>query len=99
MFAVTVRLEIRAAQTEMFLPHMRKQAADSLKEPGCHRFDVCLGEKSRTQIFLYEVYQDRKAFDSHLKSAHFLRFDQAVSDMVVSKHVHTWLLDAEVAAS
>ena len=38
-------------------------------------------------MFLYEVYDDRKAFDAHLATLHFKQFDPAVAPMVASKAV------------
>lgn len=56
-------------------------------EPGCRRFDVIepLGEPDR--VLLYEIYDDRAAFDAHCRAAHFLAFDAASRDLVATKQV------------
>ena len=97
MYVVTVAFEIRPEAAAAFLPLMLENARTSLaEEPGCLRFDVCGDETaegaSPARIFLYEIYQDRGAFDAHLASAHFQRFDQATGPMVTSKHVACWQL-------
>ncbi len=101
MYVVTVAFEIRPEAAAAFLPLMLENARTSLaEEPGCLRFDVC-GEETANdawpaRIFLYEIYQDRGAFDAHLASAHFRSFDQATGPMVASKQVTCWqLLAAE----
>ena len=33
-------------------------------EPGCSQFDVCVDPKDKSRIFLYEIYDDRAAFDT-----------------------------------
>jgi autoinducer 2-degrading protein len=37
------------------------------------------------QVFLYEVYENRAAFDAHLTSAHFRSFDATFVGMIDSK--------------
>ena len=48
------------------------RAARSATKPGCRRFDVIepLGEADR--VMLYEIYDDRAAFEAHVQTAHFL---------------------------
>lgn len=93
MYVVTVKLQIKPAYRAVFDPLMREQARASLaEEPGCHRFDICEPEDDGDAIFLYELYEDRSAFDLHLQSEHFRRFDMAVADMVESKSVATMRL-------
>jgi quinol monooxygenase YgiN len=48
---------------------------------------VCVDSADKASVFLYEVYDDRAAFDAHLATAHFKRFDAAVAPMVASKAV------------
>ncbi|QKV19103.1 putative quinol monooxygenase [Oricola thermophila] len=91
MYCVTVNFTLRPATRAAFMERMRQQAAESLeREPGCRVFDVWTDEDREDQIFLYEVYDDRAAFDAHLKSAHFRSFDAEVADMVAAKEVQTW---------
>ena len=73
---------------------IRENAAASLREePGCHHFDVCTSPDDPTEIFLYELYDDRAAFDAHLASEHFRAFDAMTADWVADKQVHTYLLE------
>lgn len=93
MYVVTVSFEINRDQGARFLARMRRQATDSLaKEPGCHRFDVCINPETAERVFLYELYEDRAAFDLHLASEHFRAFDAEVAEMVHTKTVQTWAL-------
>lgn len=93
MFVVTVTFEIHAERSAAFLAAVQENARLSLEqEPECHRFDVAVGENGPEQVFLYELYTDRAAFDAHLASAHFKAFDAEVSDWVASKKVQTFTL-------
>ena len=79
MYVVTVTFVIKDNCMPDFLKKMTAQAENSLTlEQGCFQFDVCMDQEDQNTIFLYEVYQDRKAFDDHLSSNHFKEFDSAV---------------------
>ena len=91
MYVVCVTFEIASGKMVDFMPIMRKQAANSVElESGCHQFDVCTDPEHPNEVFLYELYDDRAAFDAHLESEHFRSFDAIVSKMVLSKSVRTW---------
>ena len=88
MYVITVDFEIDPARLEEFLPLMKANAASSVRdEPGCHLFEVCQDPEAQHRIFLYELYDDRAAFEAHLASPHFKSFDAATSDMLVAKTV------------
>ena len=87
MFCVSVTLQIDRARMAEFLPLMTANAHASVTgEPGCQRFDVW---SEGATVYLYEVYDDRAAFDAHLATAHFKAFDAAVQGMVTSKQILT----------
>ena len=91
MYVVTVEFVIKPEQMPAFMPLMVGNARASLEqEPGCRQFDVCVDPAKRNTVFLYEVYDDRAAFDEHLATAHFRSFDAAVKDMVAEKRVRTY---------
>lgn len=90
MYVVTVEFEIHPQHFAVFLPLLRENARVSrTREPGCRQFDVCIDPARPHSVFLYELYDDRAAFDAHLASAHFLRFEAAVRDQVAAKRVRT----------
>jgi len=88
MYVVTVDFRIKPERLAEFMPLMLENARASREtEPGCRQFDVCVDPKEKTSVFLYEIYDNRAAFDAHLATAHFKRFDVAVGDMVAAKVV------------
>lgn len=91
MFAVVVTFQIKDGAVAAFLPAMTQNARTSLaEETGCHRFDICTDSTRPNEVFLYELYTDRAAFDAHLDSPHFKLFDRHVADMIASKDVRTY---------
>jgi (4S)-4-hydroxy-5-phosphonooxypentane-2,3-dione isomerase len=88
MLVVTVAFEVPAAQAELFLAAVVANARASLaSEPGCRQFDVAVDPAAAGAIFLYELYDDRAAFDLHLASAHFRDFDARTAGWVARKQV------------
>ena len=91
MYAVTVTFTLHQGQAAAFLPLMLDNARASLrKEPGCRQFDVCTDPDAPDTVFLYELYDDRAAFDAHLASPHFRAFDTAVAGMIADKRIVTF---------
>ena len=89
MFVITVDFEIKNEYLDQFRIRVLQQAKDSLnKEEKCLIFDVCFDEKNSNKVFLYEIYQDKNAFDYHLKSDHYLSFDKDVKNWVTKKTVN-----------
>ncbi|MFK7944291.1 MAG: putative quinol monooxygenase [Paracoccaceae bacterium] len=63
-----------------------------MQEPGCQRFDVWQDPADPARVCLYEVYNDRAAFDAHLVSAHFKAFDAEVASWVMDKQVESGVI-------
>lgn len=90
-YAVCVTFTVKPGAIDAFLPLMLDNARRSREdEPGCRRFDVCTDPDRPERIFLYEIYDDRAAFDAHGKTSHFISFDEATRDMVADKQVTCW---------
>jgi quinol monooxygenase YgiN len=90
MYVLSVEFAIDAPQFEAFLPLMLANARSSREdEPGCRQFDVCVDD-ARRRIFLYEIYDDRAAFDAHLAAPHFKVFDAATKAMITQRTVQFW---------
>jgi len=94
MHVITVEFTVRPEAFDAFMPLMLENARLSREtEPGCRQFDVCT-DAARPGgpgvVFLYELYDDRAAFDAHRATAHFRSFDAAVKNMLTAKVVHAW---------
>ncbi len=90
-YAVTVTFKIRPDQFEAFMVLMLANAqASRLNEEGCHVFDVATDAERPGEVFLYELYDDRAAFEAHLETLHFKAFDNAIKEMVLEKEIKTY---------
>lgn len=98
-FVVTVDFKLKPGVMKRFRALMDRNAIDSCAhEPGCRRFDVMVPEEDSDCIFLYEIYDDRAAFEAHLKTAHFDTFNRESDDLVIRKDVKFLSLVCEGSA-
>lgn len=87
-FLITVDFYLVPGALDPFLALIKENARKSLAdEAGCHRFDVLVQKGVPDHILLYEIYQNRAAFDIHLKSRHFAEFTSASAPYVSDKKV------------
>jgi quinol monooxygenase YgiN len=92
MFVVTVEFHIAHAFSGRFRERVLQQAKDSLeRETDCHCFDVCENPEVAGRFFLYEIYGTPGDFQIHLKSDHFLAFNDEVADWIESKSINTYI--------
>lgn len=86
---ILVDFKVKPGDHDTFRRLITANAAASLKhEPGCRQFDVAVPEGDTIGHFiLYEIYDDDAAFAAHLRADHYLKFDAAVTPMVLEKKV------------
>ncbi len=93
MYVIAVDFTVNEEHVAAFMPLMLENARLSREtEPGCRRFDVCRDPLQAGQIFLYEIYDDRAAFEAHLATEHFKSFDAATKSLVAAKVLYAYEL-------
>ncbi|MCB1967779.1 putative quinol monooxygenase [Accumulibacter sp.] len=93
MYVIAVDFMVHQQHLMAFMPLLLDNARVSReREAGCRRFDVCQDPQQRQHVFLYELYDDRAAFEAHLATQHFRAFDAAAQGMVAAKTVHSYQL-------
>ena len=91
MYVILVTFTIKEQHVADFRSAMIENAHASLtKEQGCQVFDVCWDPNDALKVLLYEIYDDRAAFDLHLQSPHFNSFNELVTPWVADKQVSSW---------
>ena len=91
MFVAAVSIELVAPNDPMFMEALLKNAAASRREAGCRRFDVSVADDGAS-VFLYEVYTDRTAFQTHRSTPHFAEYDRISRPLIRNKDVKTYTL-------
>jgi quinol monooxygenase YgiN len=89
---VLVEFRLRPGSSQAFAELVGANAKASVAdEPGCRRFDIATSAEEPDRLFLYEIYDDRAAFDHHVTTQHYLRFKEATAELITGSTVH--LLD------
>ncbi len=83
-FVVIAEFTLKPGCLDAFLAIASDDARDSVAyEPGCQQFDAVQPENEPDRIVLYEVYDDRAAFEAHLQAAHYFPFRDGVPALTV----------------
>ena len=87
LYVAAIDLDIKPADTAKYLEAAKENAAASMKEPGCRMFNIHVSEKDPNHVFLYEVYDNAAAIESHRQTAHFKKYAAITKDMVAKREV------------
>jgi quinol monooxygenase YgiN len=83
-----VDIAVKPEHVKAFTAAIRENARASREaEPGCRQFDVCVAPDDPAKLVLYEVYDDKAAFEAHLETAHFLAFKPKMEAWLASNAV------------
>jgi quinol monooxygenase YgiN len=89
-FVLQVNIRIKPENVDAFMKKLLENAASAREEPGCKTFDVVVDPKDRTQVMLYEVYADEKAFEEHQQRAAFKKYVAEAVPLLASRERHFW---------
>lgn len=93
MFAVSVVFTIKPDHASEFRELILQHAAQTLeREEACRRFDVGFDADDPTRIFLYELYDDKDAFELHSRTEYLADFFKTAGNWIVGKEANRWEL-------
>lgn len=82
-------IEIAPDKVEAYTALLREEIATSIRvEPGVHMLYAVAIKGHPERIRLTEVYADQAAYESHLRSPHFLTYKTATAGMVRALVLH-----------
>jgi quinol monooxygenase YgiN len=90
MFVLVVNIRIKAENVERFMPMVLANAREARKEPGCRQFDVLVDPQDKTQVLLFEVYNDESAFEVHQQTPHFKKYLAEAVPLLASRERHIY---------
>ena len=89
-------IEIEPSYLKEYLGILNEEASASVKlEPGVISIFPMLQKENHNQIRILEIYADKSAYESHLKTPHFLKYKTSTAKMVKSLK----LIDMEASDS
>jgi quinol monooxygenase YgiN len=65
VYIVLGTIKVKPEHLDEFVDNVRRHAANSLREPGCLRYDVLQDLTDPTSISLYEVFRSEADLDFH----------------------------------
>ena len=85
-FVNAVDLDIVPAEREKFMAAIKENGAASVKEPGCREFNIQVLASDPNHVFLYEVYDNEAALQSHRQTDHFKKYQATTANMVSGRN-------------
>jgi len=82
MLVTLVYVHVKAEFVDAFIEATKDNASNSIQEPGIARFDFIQQNDDPTRFVLIEAYKDAEAPARHKETAHYLRWREAVADMM-----------------
>lgn len=82
MVALIVTVQIKPEYVDDFIKISLYNSENSLKEPGCYRFDVLRQTENDTTFNLYEVYNSDSDIDYHKTTDHYKKWRDAVANIM-----------------
>jgi quinol monooxygenase YgiN len=87
-FVILAELTVAPERLQEFVEHSLADGRQSVEnEPGCRQFEVHVMADGSPTVVLYEVYDDRAAFEAHLKTPHFFRWRDATQSWITDRRV------------
>ena len=87
-YVVIAELTVSPDRLVDFIAHSMEDGRDSVaNEAGCQQFDVHVPVDGSPTVVLYEVYDDRAAFEAHLQTPHFFRWRDATQSWITERRV------------
>lgn len=85
-FVVIAEFRVKPGMIDAFIELAHIDADGSVaNEAGCRSFEILATEDDPESLVLYEVYDDRAAFELHLQQPHFFTFRDGVLAVQVSE--------------
>lgn len=81
MYVIQVFIHVKPDMVEAFKSASLANAANSIQEPGCARFDVIQQQDDPTRFVLYEAYRSEEAMAQHKATAHYAAWRDVVPEM------------------
>ena len=85
MSALVVKIQMKAEFRDQFIKEMLADAIGSEKnEPGCLMFNIVNDAADPNVLYLFEVYKDADAIETHKKMPHFVKWLETTKDWLAA---------------
>jgi autoinducer 2-degrading protein len=84
MIVTLVHVHVKPEHIDAFIRTTSKNHFESVKETGNLRFDMLQNAADPSKFVLYEAYKDEESAAAHKKTAHYLKWRDAVADWMAT---------------
>jgi quinol monooxygenase YgiN len=89
MYILHVHLKVKPDRIGEFIQVSLENAAQSLAEPGCVRFDVIQDADDAGHFEFIEIYHDQAGHAAHRESAHYRAWTERAADLLADTRSRT----------
>jgi (4S)-4-hydroxy-5-phosphonooxypentane-2,3-dione isomerase len=89
MLIVQIAVHVKPEFIDAFVEATVENARNSVQEPGIARFDVLQNANDPSRFVLNEVYRTPDAPAAHKATAHYMKWRDAVVDMMAETRIGT----------
>ena len=94
LFIVEVKTEL--GQRNSYVAQAQTHRINVLaNEPGCDRYDIFVPDDDENTVFLYEVYADMNAVETHLSTTYMKTYGEATASLVKDRNITRYSLANE----
>ena len=87
LYVITADFEIAAADFDKYVALAKENAAASIKDPGCHEFNIAISPKNPNHVHIFEIWENAAAVDAHRATDHLKAYLSATKDMVAKRDI------------
>lgn len=88
MHCIIVKTTIKPESRDLFLRTIQHNATASvLNETNCFVFDIIEDQEEENTFYLYEIYSDKEALQTHKTTEHYLKSREIINELVVKQSV------------
>ena len=87
VYVNAIDLVIIPSEMAKYVEAIKENAANAVKEPGCREFNVSVLANRPNHVFLYEVYDNEAALNTHRATDHFKKYLATTASMVADRNV------------
>ena len=81
MYIIISPIQIKAGYKDQYVQKLVDVAKESVStEPGCLRLDVIQDANDANRVWVYEIFKDTGALQTHMKLPFFMEFMDATKD-------------------
>ena len=84
--ALVVELKMNPGKQDAFVERVKRHKDICMdQEAGCLQFDILVPTDGSNSVFLYEVYADQAAVDTHLNTPHMAEYRRDTDAMIAER--------------